>query len=543
MMTMSWDGLGEDDDDHDHFFESLDRISSVVSVDLASSGSSDDDDDYEDEDGRISFVSAISSAPSTIAPSTSYVLEEEDGEESYNLWKSEPVSIKERRTRLLQGMGLSGDKEFLRLTSAELTHTLSKKIGKFPSSPKKDSSLPSASPSPSPLQTISLVRSRSDGDIETFSVITKQRKEELLGTISKQRLTRTSSWTFSTRICRLNCNSIRILRHGNGNKRSMHKKTRELSTLLSSHRFGAFFLIKNLDTGTEFIVNEFNEEGMWNRLSDLRTGKQLTMEEFEKSVGYSPVVKELMRRENIISRIPNGNINMNERKVTPNNSYFTKSFRFSKRRGVALLKNIKGVANTMSGLITDKEKDHSSSPKKTNSSSEWIKVRQNGKSYKELSALHLCQAIQAHEGAIWTIRFSWDTHYLASAGEDRVIHVWEVQECDLMSSPPERLPLVEAPIPLEKKKKGKVSSGSRKRNSIPEYVHVPETVFSISEKPVCSFTGHLDDVLDLSWSKSQVSSPILSLKRRDENHSKVTFNISSKKSKSANMNYVPHKHV
>lgn len=100
---------------------------------------------------------------------------------------------------------------------------------------------------------------------------------------------------------------------------------------------------------------------------------------------------------------------------------------------------------------------------------------------------------------------------LASAGEDRVIHVWEVQECDLMSSPPERLPLVEAPIPLEKKKKGKVSSGSRKRNSIPEYVHVPETVFSISEKPVCSFTGHLDDVLDLSWSKSQVSSPILSL--------------------------------
>jgi hypothetical protein len=33
---------------------------------------------------------------------------------------------------------------------------------------------------------------------------------------------------------------------------------------------------------------------------------------------------------------------------------------------------------------------------------------------------------------------------------------------------------------------------------------VPETVFSLSEKPVCSFTGHLDDVLDLSWSRSQV---------------------------------------
>ncbi|RVW33808.1 WD repeat-containing protein 44 [Vitis vinifera] len=33
---------------------------------------------------------------------------------------------------------------------------------------------------------------------------------------------------------------------------------------------------------------------------------------------------------------------------------------------------------------------------------------------------------------------------------------------------------------------------------------MPETVFSLLEIPVCSFKGHLDDVLDLSWSGSQL---------------------------------------
>lgn len=38
--------------------------------------------------------------------------------------------------------------------------------------------------------------------------------------------------------------------------------------------------------------------------------------------------------------------------------------------------------------------------------------------------------------------------------------------------------------------------------SLDQFV-VPEHVFALTEKPVCSFKGHLDDVLDLSWSKSQ----------------------------------------
>ncbi|KAF2303113.1 hypothetical protein GH714_013876 [Hevea brasiliensis] len=194
----------------------------------------------------------------------------------------------------------------------------------------------------------------------------------------------------------------------------------------------------------------------------------------------------------------------------------------SKRRGAAILKNIKGVAHSMSitGRGADKERDINNSPTaeskqggKNSSSSGWIKVKQTGKSYKELSALNLCQEIQAHEGSIWTMKFSPDTRFLASGGEDRTIHIWEVQECEIMSLSEGNLTPLHpfstpglgevTPMPSERKKKKKGSS-SKKSSPIPEYVHVSETVFSLSEKPICSFSGHLDDVLDLSWSRSQL---------------------------------------
>ncbi|KAJ6747114.1 TRANSDUCIN/WD40 REPEAT-LIKE SUPERFAMILY PROTEIN [Salix koriyanagi] len=522
-LTMNWDALGDHDhDDDDRFFETYDRLSSSVSFDLNSSGS-DEDDDFDDT--RMSFASAMSSlstsefrnyaaAAATLSPKYSASVSPD-----YDIWKEAPGSITERRKRLLQGMGLNSNKELLKMASKGLMRDVTSKNivvinGDNPTIDHDQIGDTKQEVSPSLPLPVLLVRSRSDGDIESLSV-DRKRKEELFGLISKQRLTRTSSMIIvshgrifpsqdSNRLSPKDARSERSVAHSSA-----------LTSILSNSRFGAFFLIKNLDTGKEFIVNEYDQDGMWNRLSDLQTGKQLTMEEFEKCVGHSPVVKELMRRENV-SRL-NVIDEANDRKISAN-SYLSKSLRVSKRRGAALLKNIKGVAYSMSMSGSSRIQDPKQEPKlsKNSASSGWIKVRQTGKSYKELSALHLCQEIQAHQGSIWTIRFSSDARFLASGGEDKIIHIWEVQECEIMSLHDGNLtPLHPSlcsstpslgevtPMSSERKKKSKASS-SRKGNPIPEYVHVPETVFSLSEKPVCSFSGHLDDVLDLSWSRSQL---------------------------------------
>ncbi|KAJ8532945.1 hypothetical protein K7X08_015834 [Anisodus acutangulus] len=541
-LTMNWDGLGEEDDD-DNFFESRDRLSTAIPLDLGSSGS-DNDDDFEDS--RLSFVSTLSSASIKKFQGIEIEAVSEDSFSSadYGMWMAEPGDIKERRKRLLQGMGLSSNKDLLKLKSAKIVRAISRKVDK-----RQDSKPPKADSSPAKglnqkQQPVALVRSRSDGDIQYFSVNTKKRKEELIGDISKQRLTRTFSGVLAPSIgtCQLT-GSVRMSPRKNRSG-SLMQNGGDMSSTLSNGSpdvgFASFFLIKNLDTGKEFIVKESNEHGMWNKLSDIQTGKQLTMDEFEKHVGYSPVVKELMRRVN-------GSRNHDdERKLSPN-SYLSKRFRNSKRRGVALLKNIKGVAHSMSGKIIDKEREQpvpEEQQKPNKNSSKWTKVRQHGKTCKEFTALHLCQEIHAHEGSIWTIRFSSDAHYLATAGEDTLIHIWEVQECEVtndlagaasaspihptassfsaspihptassLSASPvhpiarsnsDRPPLPESGhMTSERRKKGKVSH-KKKGNSVPEYVKVPETVFSLSEKPICTLKGHQEDVLDLSWSRSQL---------------------------------------
>ncbi|XP_027337119.1 WD repeat-containing protein 44-like [Abrus precatorius] len=518
-LTMSWDGLGDVDDD-DAFFESYNRLSTAVPHDLASS-SEDEDEDFDDP--RLSFASAISSAQSRKPRATPQT----DPAPDYGIWMAAPASISERRKRLLHGMGLDDNKEFLKATSIKLNHAISRKFEQEQDNPvslnsTKTSKLPPTTvtvttcnsssiteekrtePTERTSVPLGLVRSRSESDMDSFSV-EKFRKEELIGKASKQRLMRTATDIAFPRKVANNADGNRVgVRDSDETGRSKRK--------LEESGVRAFFLIKNLDTGKEFIVNEYGENGTWNRLSDLQTGKQLTMEEFEKTVGQSRVVNELMRRANV------GRNEGYSRKLS-SSSYISRSLRMSKRRGAALLKNIKGVA---SGFIGEREREavHVQA-QVTEAKNQWVKVRQSGKSHKELSALHLCQELLAHEGCIWTIRFSLDGRFLASGGEDNVIHVWEVQECEVMSLRPDEGNLTplhpsllssvdrnaqtepsSSPSWSQKKKKGKF--GSKRGSLIPEYVHVPDTVFSLSEKPHCSFRGHSDDVLDLSWSKSQL---------------------------------------
>ncbi|MCD7446550.1 hypothetical protein HAX54_009234 [Datura stramonium] len=77
----------------------------------------------------------------------------------------------------------------------------------------------------------------------------------------------------------------------------------------------------------------------------------------------------------------------------------------SKKTGVALLKNIKGVANSMSGSKADREFELPApvEQKQNKNSSQWIKNSAARKINKEFTALQLCQEIEAHEGSIWTV--------------------------------------------------------------------------------------------------------------------------------------------
>jgi len=55
---------------------------------------------------------------------------------------------------------------------------------------------------------------------------------------------------------------------------------------------------------------------------------------------------------------------------------------------------------------------------------------------------------------------------------------------------------------VEKKRRPRKQSNRKSVGS--DHLVVPECVFGFRDKPVCSLLGHAADVLDLSWSKSQV---------------------------------------
>lgn len=505
--------------DDDDFFDSNDRLSSVVAVDLG------DDGDEFYEASRMSFARGGASIKRiySISPVRP------DIPPAYDMWIAEPGDLKERRKRLLQGMGLASNKDLFRLATTKVVRTVSIKPPDTSAVDQQQAEAPKpqhvAVPVPVPVRAIVLVRSRSDGDIDVFSTKTKQRKLDLLGPVSKNKLIR----TLSGQLVPSTSSAIKLVQDKKAEHKGKGKGKGAPATVVQDAKLGSFFLIKNLDTGTDFIVKEFNEEGMWNKLNDLQTGKQLTMDEFDKSVGYSPVVTELMRRAS--------------KKHKKNNSHFTKSFRSSTKKGSAILKNLKGAASgflvveKMEKAVAEKadkeekeDKDNinvvAAEQKVERQSPQWVDAHQHGKSFKEFTALHFSQEIQAHEGSIWTMRFSSDARFLASAGEDTHVHVWEVRECEVAQPkhPAEDSSTHATPDPADEPttdgdgddasnslalaefttmKKGK--KAGKGAPTIPDYVKLPEMVIGLSEKPKYTLKGHKDEVLDLAWSQSQVS--------------------------------------
>lgn len=249
--------------------------------------------------------------------------------------------------------------------------------------------------------------------------------------------------------------------------------------------------IRNLDDGTEFIVDELGQDGMLMRLREVGSDCLLTVQEFERSLGLSPFVQRIMQRE--------------VRK--PSNLEVAR-----KRVNKGWLRRIGAVACNVDRQLEAGNMNCNHSYPVAGDRAQTVKVRSYRKRSKEFSALYLQQDMHAHEGSILTMKFSSDGQYLASAGEDGIVRVWKVMESertdefDIVGTDPShvyfRINYLGDLVSLhgDREKKGKLKN--MKKTSC---VIFPQKFFQISEKPIHEFHGHCGAVLDLSWSKNKVN--------------------------------------
>lgn len=125
-----------------------------------------------------------------------------------------------------------------------------------------------------------------------------------------------------------------------------------------------------------------------------------------------------------------------------------------------------------------------------------MSVEQNRKRFMECSAVYAGQVLKAHDGLIWTMKFSPDGQFLASGGEDGLICIW-------------RLTMVDASHKAEECSYGthdmEDKSSSRHNKSNHASIVIPDKILHIEEEPLQRLKGHRGDVLDLAWSNSNVN--------------------------------------
>lgn len=252
------------------------------------------------------------------------------------------------------------------------------------------------------------------------------------------------------------------------------------------------YRIKNLDDGTEFIVDELGQDGMLKRLHEVGSNRSLSIEDFQINLGSSPLVERLMRRE------AEGEV-----KVVSNAQRKLKRGWFRRLGSAARIfeRHATAAAKVQHRKYLPGAK------------MQRVRVHSSKNRPKELSSLFSRQDFAAHEGSISAMKFSLDGQYLASAGEDGVVRVWKVIE-DENSVKPDVSDTDSPCLLFKMDKSSKIAplnvDALGKLKGLTRYsdlacVVLPPKAFHILEKPLHEFQGHEGKILDLSWSKRGVS--------------------------------------
>ncbi|KAL2540282.1 Transducin/WD40 repeat-like superfamily protein [Abeliophyllum distichum] len=247
----------------------------------------------------------------------------------------------------------------------------------------------------------------------------------------------------------------------------------------------------NLNDGCEFNVDDLVEDGKLRAVGVGGLDQVLLSKEFENISRMSPSVQQIGDTKFEI----NGNILKIMNKV--------KVHWLSRLRSMTRMMSGNGRADNFRANVPCQVRG---------TKVERVRVRHRRKMFKELSALYTGQDIDAHEGSILSMKFSLDGQYLSSAGEDKIVRIWQVVEDDRSND----LDIVDvdqsciyfsvnhlselAPLMKEKYITNKLKILRKPKDSA--CIIFPPKVFRILERPLHVFVGHSGDIVDLSWSKT-----------------------------------------
>ncbi|KAK4256779.1 hypothetical protein QN277_006460 [Acacia crassicarpa] len=278
---------------------------------------------------------------------------------------------------------------------------------------------------------------------------------------------------------------------------------------LSSNKFGYEVWVNSPQSVRERRQRFFREMGFADFSSNVCSQEinvnDLELERTTESEGAISSAFSSSPEANVLLDERNGDVNF-ERKVCESSSSSGEDdrlreaevseecqygpFDMSKKKMKGLWKLFVKGRKTIGGKVRSKLK-------KEMSKSRRINVKQNKKKWMELSALYLGQEIRAHEGIIWTMKFSPNGQFLASGGEDGVVRVWRVISMDTSSL------CFNAEDTTASKVKQEISCSWRSKSNI-SFMALPDKVLQIEESPLQEFFGHTSDVLDLAWSDSNI---------------------------------------